>query len=147
VADEPEKPSKVAELRKRYEWVDHLLRAGASYTENHGDHYAAAITYFSVLALFPLLMVAFAAAALFLRHNQDLLVQIEGSITKAVPGDLSKTLTGVIDSAIKSAGTVGVIGLLVALYSGLGWRRSPRSGASARIRPRCCASSQSTCSR
>jgi membrane protein len=130
VADEPEKPSKVAELRKRYEWVDHLLRAGASYTENHGDHYAAAITYFSVLALFPLLMVAFAAAALFLRHNQDLLVQIEGSITKAVPGDLSKTLTGVIDSAIKSAGTVGVIGLLVALYSGLGWMSNLREALS-----------------
>ena len=130
MADQPEKPSKLAELRRRHEWLDHLLRAGASYTENHGDHYAAAITYFSVLALFPLLMVAFAAGALFLRNNPDLLAQIEGSITKAVPGDLSKTLTGVIDSAIKSAGTVGVIGLLVALYSGLGWMSNLREALS-----------------
>jgi membrane protein len=130
VADQPEKPSKLAELRKRHEWLDHLVRAGGSYTENHGDHYAAAITYFSVLALFPLLMVAFAAGALFLRHNQELLTQIEGGITKAVPGDLSKTLTGVIDSAIRSAGTVGVIGLLVALYSGLGWMSNLREALS-----------------
>jgi len=130
VADQPEKPSKLAELRRRHEWLDHLMRAGASYTENHGDHYAAAITYFSVLALFPLLMVAFAAGALFLRNNPELLTQIEGSITKAVPGDLSKTLTGVIDSAIKSAGTVGVIGLLVALYSGLGWMSNLREALS-----------------
>jgi membrane protein len=130
VADQPEKPSKLAELRRRHESLDHLLRAGASYTENHGDHYAAAITYFSVLALFPLLMVAFAAGALFLRNNPDLLAQIEASITKAVPGDLSKTLTGVIDSAIKSAGTVGVIGLLVALYSGLGWMSNLREALS-----------------
>ncbi|HEX4360925.1 MAG TPA: inner membrane protein YhjD [Pseudonocardia sp.] len=128
--DQPGKPSKIAELRRRHEWLDHLMRAGASYTENHGDHYAAAITYFSVLALFPLLMVAFAAGALFLRHNQDLLFQIEGSIAKAVPGDLSKTLTGVIDSAIKSAGTVGVVGLLVALYSGLGWMSNLREALS-----------------
>jgi len=130
VADQPEKPSKLDELRRRHEWLDHLLRAGASYTENHGDHYAAAITYFSVLALFPLLMVAFAAGALFLRNNPELLAQIEGSIAKAVPGDLSKTLTGVIDSAIKSAGTVGVIGLLVALYSGLGWMSNLREALS-----------------
>ncbi|HWN31837.1 MAG TPA: inner membrane protein YhjD [Pseudonocardia sp.] len=130
MADQPEKPSKLAELRRRHEWLDHLMRAGASYTENHGDHYAAAITYFSVLALFPLLMVAFAAGALFLRNNPELLTQIEGSITKAVPGDLSKTLTGVIDSAIKSAGTVGVIGLLVALYSGLGWMSNLREALS-----------------
>ena len=130
MADQPEKPSKLVELRRRFEWLDHLLRAGASYTENHGDHYAAAITYFSVLALFPLLMVAFAAGALFLRNNPELLTQIEGSIAKAVPGDLSKTLTGVIDSAIRSAGTVGVIGLLVALYSGLGWMGNLREALS-----------------
>jgi membrane protein len=47
-----------------------------------------------------------------------------------VPGDLSKTLTGVIDSAIQSAGTVGVIGLLVALYSGLGWMSNLREALS-----------------
>ncbi|MDT7601749.1 MAG: rane protein, partial [Pseudonocardiales bacterium] len=98
--------------------------------ENHGDHYAAAITYFSVLALFPLLMVAFAAAALFLRHNQALLHQLQAGIANAVPGDLSKTLNGVISSAIQSAGTVGVIGLLVALYSGLGWMSNLREALS-----------------
>jgi membrane protein len=129
--DKPEKPSKVAELRARYPWLDHLARAGASYTENHGNHYAAAITYFSVLALFPLLMVAFAAAAFTLRNNQPLLDQLKDTITHAAPGDLSKTLTGVVDSAIKSAGTVGVIGLLVALYSGLGWMSNLREALSA----------------
>jgi len=139
VADQPEKPtkptkptkpSKVAELRRRYEWIDHLLRAGQSYTENHGDHYAAAITYFSVLALFPLLMVAFAAGALFLRRNPDLLLRLQESITKAVPSDLGTTLNGVITSAINSAGTVGVIGLIIALYSGLGWMANLREALS-----------------
>jgi membrane protein len=126
----PAKPSKLAELRKRNEWLDHLLRAGARYTERHGDHYAAAITYFSVLAMFPLLMVGFAGAALFLRHNPALLGQIKDGIAKAVPGDLSRTLTTVIESAIASAGTVGIIGLAVALYSGLGWMSNLREALS-----------------
>ncbi|MDQ2709466.1 MAG: inner membrane protein YhjD [Actinomycetota bacterium] len=128
--DQPDKPSRLAELRVRYEWLDHLVRAGARYTERHGDHYAGAITYFSVLALFPLLMVGFAGAALFLRHNPELITQIQGKVSDAAPGDLSKTLNEVISSAIKSAGTVGVIGLLVALYSGLGWMGNLREALS-----------------
>jgi membrane protein len=123
--------SRVAALRARHAWLDHLLRAGASYTASHGDHYAAAVTYFSVLALFPLLMVAFAAVALFLRHNPNLITQLEHSITTSVPADLAKTLKNVIDSAIRSGGTVGVIGLIVALYSGLGWMSNLREALSA----------------
>jgi len=49
-------------LRARHEWLDHLLRAATRYTERHGNHYAAAITFFSVLSLVPLMMIAFAAA-------------------------------------------------------------------------------------
>jgi membrane protein len=126
----PAKPSKLAELRKRHEWLDHLVRAGARYTDRHGDHYAAAITYFSVLAMFPLLMVGFAGTALFLRHNPDLITLIQSKVTEAVPGDLSKTLNEVITSAIKSAGTVGLVGLAVALYSGLGWMGNLREALS-----------------
>ncbi|GAA5150328.1 inner membrane protein YhjD [Pseudonocardia eucalypti] len=128
-ADKPEKPSKFAQPRTRYEWLDHLVRAGARYTDSHGDHYAAAITYFSVLALFPLLMVAFAAGALFLRRNPELVEQIKDAIKANAPG-IGDTLAQVIDSALQSAGTVGVIGLLVALYSGLGWMTNLREALS-----------------
>ena len=33
---------------RRHAWIDHLVRAAVQYLERHGDHYAAAITYFSV---------------------------------------------------------------------------------------------------
>jgi membrane protein len=130
VADQPGKPSKLAELRRRHEWLDHLLRAAQSYNTNHGDHYAGAITYFSVLALFPLLMVAFAVAALILRANPKLIVQLEQAITQAVPGGMGATIGRIIDQAINSAGTVGVLGLLIALYSGLGWMTNMREALS-----------------
>ena len=69
----PAEPTRLEQLRAKYEWLDHLVRAGARYTERHGDHYAAAITYFSVLSLVPLMMIAFAAAGFVLFLQPDLL--------------------------------------------------------------------------
>ena len=125
-----EEKSKFEQLRDRHEWLDHLVRAGARYTERHGDHYAAAVTYFSVLSLVPLLMIAFAVAGFVLRARPDLLAELQGAITKAVPGELGQTLNGVVDTAIQSAGTVGVFRLLGALYSGIGWMTNLRDALS-----------------
>ncbi len=125
-----EEKSKFEQLRERHGWLDHLVRAGQRYTERHGDHYAAAVTYFSVLSLVPLLMIAFAAAGFVLQAQPDLLAQLQGSITKAVPGSLGETLNHVVDTSIRSAGTVGLFGLLGALYSGIGWMTNLRDALS-----------------
>lgn len=121
---------KFQQLRDRYEWLDHIVRAGARYTERNGDYYAAAVTYFSVLSLVPLLMIAFAVAGFVLRAQPDLLAQLQGSITKAVPGGLGETLNDVVTKSINSAGTVGFFGLLGALYSGVGWMTNLRDALS-----------------
>ena len=125
-----EEKSKFQQLRERYGWLDHVVRAGERYTERHGDHYAAAVTYFSVLSLVPLLMIAFAIAGFVLQAQPELLAQLQGAITKAVPGELGQTLNGIVDTAIKSAGTVGAFGLLGALYSGIGWMTNLRDALS-----------------
>jgi membrane protein len=80
VSEQPSRPSPLTRFRSRHAWLDHLVRAGERYTETLGNHYAAAITYFSVLALVPLLMVAFASVALVLQSNPDLLA-LSGSRT------------------------------------------------------------------
>lgn len=120
----------VTRLRRR-EGVDHLVRAGGAYVDRNGDHYAAAITYFSVLSLFPLIMILFAVAGFVLAGNQSLLDDIHDSIVKAAPSGLGKTLNDVIDEAIKKRGAVGVLGLLAALYSGFGWMTNLRDALSA----------------
>lgn len=117
--------------RRRYPWLDHLVRAGETYTRNNGDHYAAAITYFSVLSLVPLLMIAFAAAAFVLAGNQQLLAELQEQIRAAAPAGLGDTLNEVIGEAIASRSSVGIIGLLVALYSGLGWMSNLREALTA----------------
>jgi len=116
--------------RQRCPWLDHLVRAGQAYLTNHGDHYAAAITYFSVLSLVPLLMVAFAVVAFVLAGNPQLLNELKGEIGSAVPA-LADTLNPVIDEAIQSRSSVGILGLLLALYSGLGWMGNLRDALTA----------------
>jgi membrane protein len=116
---------------KEREGVRHLIRAGTSYVERHGDHYAAAITYFSVLSLFPLIMIAFAVAGFVLAGNASLLHDLQQSITKAAPAGLGDTLSKVVNQAVKSRGTVGILGLLAAVYSGLGWMTNLRDALSA----------------
>lgn len=107
------------------------MRSGEAYTERYGNHYAAAITYFSVLSLFPLLMIAFAVAGFVLAGNDALLTEMKDGITEAVPSGLGKTINDVVDEAIESRGAVGVIGLLAALYSGLGWMSNLRDALTA----------------
>src|ERR671929_1765800 len=112
--------------RHRHPWLDHLLRAAQSYSEHHGDHYAAAITFFSVLSLVPMLMIAFAAAGFVLAGNPELMRHLQDQVQVAAPGDLGATVNQVIDGAIASREGVGIIGLLGALYSGLGWMSNLR---------------------
>lgn len=125
------KESFLARQRQARPWLDHLVRAGEAYTERHGNHYAAAITYFSVLSLFPLLMIAFAVAGFVLAGNDALLTEMKNGITEAVPSGLGDTINEVVDEAIESRGAVGVIGLLAALYSGLGWMSNLRDALTA----------------
>jgi membrane protein len=126
-----DRPSKFEQLRARYEWLDHLVRAGARFTERHGNHYAAAITFFSVLSLVPLLMIGFAVAGYVLFFNPDLLTQLQEGISANVPPGLGEVINPTIEKAIASRATVGTVGLLVALYSGVGWMSNLREALSA----------------
>ena len=122
--------SRFQQLRDRHGWLDHLVRAGARYSKRHGNDYAAAVTYFSVLSLVPITMVAFAAAGFALRARPGAVDRLKDEITGAWPGALGDTLNSVINQAISSAATVGFFGLLVALYSGIGWMTNLRTALS-----------------
>ena len=63
---EPAKPGFMDRLRARFVWLDRVMRAQERYQDSKGDFYAAGITYFTIFALFPLLMVGFAAGGFVL---------------------------------------------------------------------------------
>lgn len=119
------------ERRQKWPWFDHTVRAASRYQAQKGDYYAAGMTYFSVLALFPLLMVAFAAAGFVLVGHPEWLDQIRDQIAQNVPGSLGDTINDLIDTAVESRTSVGIIGLLGALYAGLGWIANLREALTA----------------
>jgi membrane protein len=124
--DEPAKPGILDRLRARYGWFDHVMRAQGRYQDSKGDFYAAGITYFTIFALFPLLMVGFAIGGFVLASQPDLLAEIEDKIKSTVSGDFAKQLVNLMESAIESRTSVGIIGLATAAWAGLGWMANLR---------------------
>ncbi len=127
---EPAKPGILDRFRGRYRWFDHLIRAQGRYQGSKGNFYAAGITYFTIFALFPLLMVAFSIAGFVLASQPDLLAEVTDRIKSAVSGDLGQQLVELMDSAIESRTSVGLIGLATAAWAGLGWMANLREALS-----------------
>ena len=127
----PDFASLLDRRREAWPWFYHLVRAGSVYTRQKGDYYAAGITYFSILALVPLLMVAFAIGGFVLSSRPDLLEQVQTSIADNVPGSFGSTVSDLVDTAIESRTSVGIIGLVGALYAGLGWMANIREALTA----------------
>lgn len=124
------KPGFVDRLRARYHWFDHVMRAQERYQDSKGDFYAAGITYFTIFALFPMLMVGFAIGGFILASQPELLADIQERIKSTITGDIGQQLIELMDSAIKSRTSVGIIGLVTAAWAGLGWMANLREALS-----------------
>ncbi len=123
---------------KARKFVQHWMRAFARFGERLGSQFAGAITYFSFLSLVPILMVAFSVAGFVLANQPDLLQSLEEGIAKQLPNGsagASDTINKVIETAVNARVTVGLIGLVIALYSGIGWMGNVRSAVQAQWRP------------
>ena len=125
-----DEPGMIDKYRDKWQWFDHLMRMQERYTEHGGNQYAAGITYFSVLSLFPLLMLTFAILAMVLAGNQDLMDKVTTSITDSAGGEMGETLKTVIEDAVAQRKSVFSVALLLALWTGLSWVAHLRMGAS-----------------
>lgn len=120
------KPGILERLRARWHWFDHIWLAQQRYTDSKGDFYAAGITYYTIFSIFPMLMVGFAVGGFVLVNHPDLLARIEDQIRATISGDLGQQLVDLMDSAIASRASVGLIGLATAAWAGLGWMNNVR---------------------
>lgn len=106
----------VARLMQTHAW-----RSYETLDRVHWTRLAAAITFISFLALFPLITVAAAIGAALL--DQEQLSKLEDRISEQVPG-ISDQLD--VNSLVANAGTIGVVAGALLLVTGIGWVGSLR---------------------
>lgn len=124
-----------AQKIQRRPMIAHLLRAAERFNDRLGNQFGAAITYFSFLSMIPILMVSFAAAGFVLASHPTLLQDIFDKILANVSDPtLAMTLKSTINTAVQQRTTVGLVGLLVALYSGINWMGNLREAIRAQSR-------------
>jgi membrane protein len=110
---------RIADLRRRYRWFDHLARAGGRYQRTQGDLMAAGVTYFVFLGLFPVLLLIASVIGLVLAGNELLQAELFAAIRDAFPGTVGRQLVRELRGSIDGAGYIGLIALAGFLYAGL----------------------------
>ncbi len=119
--------ARLREVRERRPLIDHVIRTVEHYGDVNGSALAAAVTYFAFLSFFPILALAFAVIGLVSRAypnaDDDLLAALKDVLPGIIGGKDG------LDLATFQENAPGVlsIGILLALYSGLGWLSGMRT--------------------
>ena len=115
--DVPEQPTDLP----RAAWPGVLRRTLREFNADHLTDLAAALTYYGVLAIFPMLIVIVSLLGLIGRSVTQPLVANLGAVA---PGPAKTIFTNAIQNVQSHQGTAGVlfvVGLLVALWSASGY--------------------------
>jgi membrane protein len=121
----------IQRLRARYRWFDHLVRAVDRYVDHNAYQYAAAITYFSVLSVIPILMVGLSVGGFIVADDTALINELRTTITEALPAGLDSFATDVFNNVLEQRASLGVFGAIVALYAGWNWINALRDALTA----------------
>ncbi len=111
----PEGPS---DLRAR-SWWDAVKRTGRGFREDNLTDWAAALTYYSVLSLFPALIALVGVLGLLGQHPEttDALL---GIVTDIGPASAAETFRGPIETVLQNkegAGIALLVGFVVAIWT------------------------------
>jgi membrane protein len=120
--------ARVREVRERRPVLDHAIRTQEQYGDVKAGQQAGAVTYYGFLSLFPILMIAFSVVGYISRvfpDAQDTLVKAINSMLPGLIGTDEGDLQ--IEDIESAANTVGLIGLVGVLYTGLGWLSALRN--------------------
>src|SRR3954453_14956425 len=115
---EPEDPT---DLPKR-SWKQILKRTVKEFQDDNLTDWAAALTYYSVMSLFPMLLVL--VALLGLIGQESTIATATDSLRMAGLEDVAKNVQGPLDEIVRHKGGAGALvglGLLGALWSASAW--------------------------
>jgi membrane protein len=107
----------------RKTWTGTLKRTAHGFKEDKLQHWAAALTYYAVLSIFPALLVMVSLVGLL--ANPDRVTRVlTDTIGELGPATAAKTFQGPIESITSNRGAAGVIfvvGVVAALWSASGY--------------------------
>lgn len=119
--------------------VAHILRMHTRFSTRLGKQFAGAITYFSLLAMVPILMFAFSACGFILTElRPELLDRVHEVIVtqlRGAPEELQIKLIGLISKLLHNWASVGLVGLISSIYSSAAWAGHLKSAVRAQTRP------------
>ncbi|NKQ54638.1 inner membrane protein YhjD [Amycolatopsis sp. K13G38] len=122
---------------RRHRWLRRLAATLVRYRQRDGDHYAAAITFFTLLSMVPLLMIAVSVAGFVLAEDQELVAQLEKALGAALPAPAADQVGHIVGLVVDERGRLGIVALAVSVYSGWSWISNLRDAVSAvRAQPR-----------
>jgi len=113
--------ARIHEVREHRPFIDHVVRMVEHYGNVNGSALAAAVTYFAFLSFFPILALAFAIfgqVTKVYKNAQDTLLDAANSVLPNLIGGEDGISLETLQGA---APGIFSVGLLLALYSGLGW--------------------------
>jgi len=113
----PESPAQL----KGHDWKGVLRRTMRQFSEDKLTHWAAALTYYGVLSIFPGLLALVSLLGLF---GQSATQPLLDNLTTLAPGPARDILTNAIENLQGAGGAAGfafVIGLAAAIWSASGY--------------------------
>src|SRR3954462_14864836 len=118
--DERRAPDDVTDLPKQ-SWKGVLKRSLREFSEDNVTDWAAALTYYGVLSIFPMLLALISLLGLF---GQSATQPLLDNISAVAPGPAKDIVTQAIQNLQKSQGAAGVlffVGLAAAIWSASGY--------------------------
>ena len=138
VPEDQDGPGLVARLRQRWQdlqdgnpWLAHALRANQRVNDVRGSYFAAGITFFSFVSLFPLILVVVAVLGFVLRGAPGVETDLLRKVQDSAPQGTQEILSNLIGAARTNAGALGIAGIVSGLLTGLGWISNLREGTRA----------------
>jgi membrane protein len=114
--------ARVDAVRRRSALLDHAVRTQEHYVAVKAGQQAGAVTYFAFLSFFPVLALAFFVVGLVARVYDNARDTLAEALDALMPGLLGTDQgQATLADIEKFAGTVGLVGAVVLLYSGLSW--------------------------
>jgi membrane protein len=115
-----EAPEGVTDLSSR-SWIGALKRTGKAFKEDNLSVWAAALTYFGILSIFPALLVLVSVVGLIGSSATDALIE---NLEEVAPGPAQEIVTNAIrnlEGAGSASGIAFVIGLAGAIWAASGY--------------------------